>query len=1497
MPGDDTHTTVVKSTINVPLLGQAKTYELWKKEVLLWKKITEIKPEKVGITLALALPEECTFGKNIRSSVIENVTDEQMGGAEGHLAVLNYLDEILGKDLVVDKFDRFKEFLNCKKTGDQSMDDFITTFDNKVSRLIASGQKIDNSLITFMMLANANLERMELSLIMSRLNFEKEGEAKLYDLAKKQMRQSLGTHITSTTGGESNGMNFKSEPAFVAQDMQEAYATNNYGQYRGGYRGRGQFNSRGRGKQGKSTFINNKRFQGGSDNRVNQGYSKNLAKQNPVAKDGSLLRCKICDSTMHFVKGCPHKENVNCTEAVDEQQEFVLFSNEQMKIGEDPKSMSRFTAEALNCAALDTCCTSSVAGEKWMKLYISSLPDKLKGMVKGPSKGIKKFQFGNLGVLESVGQYTIPAMIAGEMDQLVIDVIKSDIPLLMSKGDMRKRGMVLDLPENKVVFKGKNRTEELGITSAGHFILHLMKIGQEVLRVEEVFVTDLKSCSEVECKKALEKLHKQFGHRPKKCFVELLKSANVWKHSMDTMLDAIIEGCEGCILRKRCPDRPAVAMAMAKDFNEKVAIDLKHWKGGYILYMIDMFTRFTQAAFITRKTPEQVVDAIMVKWVANFGVPAAILNDNGGEFVNAEMQALKAELNVIDITTGAESPWQNGLCEKNHHTMDNILERIEADYTKLSTNAKLAWATMAKNSLMMVYGYSPYQLVFGKNPKLPNILTDGPPGWEESTVSEKLKSHLTALHECRKQFMESESSVRIKRALRAKIRCADISLEPGDWVYYVREGQNKWNGPAKVMFQDGKVIFLRHGAFVVRVSSNRLKKVGAELEKKISQVDENTEVEYDNIKMKNFQNRKDPEVGGDTEIEIITKKIEDRNENVTEEAQTSEEGNRQLNAQEDIEEGVRNTKRRAEKDLTPHKATKQAREETIKNHDRIRILQDDGNWMEATVINRGGKATGKYDGFWNVEYEENEQRDCVNLKEVEYEKIQETPEEVHAVTIPRDRQKEPACMKAKEDELQKLKDFGTYKVVRDVGQPRISSTWVCVEKDDGAVKARLVARGYEEEGDVESDSPTMNKSSLRIILSLAAARGWLLETTDIKSAFLQGDTINRKVFVKPPREAKLEKGFLWQLEKCLYGLKDASRQWNSRVDTALLKQGFEKSKLDPAVYYFRNRNKDVIGVVGVHVDDFIHAGSDSFTKYVIMPLMDEFKVGKNEKGSFFYTGFKINQDQNGILLDQTEYVAKNMEVTPIDPARAKEKNEDLTEEELSELRRLVGSLNWVVRATRPDLSFDLIDLSTKFKAGKVEDLLRARKIIMNLKTASCKIFFPKLDVSSLRFLVFTDASFANINDGQGSVGGQLIFLRDKNNNASLVDWNAGKVKRIVRSTLAAESLSLVSGLENGIYLRMLLSELIGKKPEKMQCKAIIDNKSCVEALRSSSQVEDKRLRIEIGSVKEMIKDRIVDEVTWVDGSEQLADVLTKRGSSGLELQEVIQKGRLKQIYV
>ena len=229
---------------------------------------------------------------------------------------------------------------------------------------------------------------------------------------------------------------------------------------------------------------------------------------------------------------------------------------------------------------------------------------------------------------------------------------------------------------------------------------------------------------------------------------------------------------------------------------------------------------------------------------------------------------------------------------------------------------------------------------------------------------------------------------------------------------------------------------------------------------------------------------------------------------------------------------------------------------------------------------------------------------------------------------------------------------------------------------------------------------------------------------------------------------------------------------------------------------------------------------------------------------------------------------------------------------LTDLRKMVGGLNWIVRATRPDLSFDLIDLSTKFKGGKVEDLNRARKIIINLKSAECKIFFPRLEISSACLMVFSDASFANIKEGTGSIGGQVIFLSDKKGKTSVIDWQANKVKRVVRSTLAAETLSLAEGLESGIFHRVLLSELSGKTPENFDIEAIIDNKSCVTALNSTSNVDDKRLRIEIAEIKEMIANKVIKDVRWVKGSEQLADPLTKQGASGLSLLKVIQTGKL-----
>ena len=115
------------------------------------------------------------------------------------------------------------------------------------------------------------------------------------------------------------------------------------------------------------------------------------------------------------------------------------------------------------------------------------------------------------------------------------------------------------------------------------------------------------------------------------------------------------------------------------------------------------------------------------------------------------------------------------------------------------------------------------------------------------------------------------------------------------------------------------------------------------------------------------------------------------------------------------------------------------------------------------------------------------------------------------------------------------------------------------------VKARLVARGFEETSDIRRDSPTCSKNSFRCFLPICAMKGWKIESTDIKSAFLQGETLDRDVFIEPPKEAKLE-GVIWRLNKCIYGLNDASRKWFKNVEAVLKKLGCTQCKLDPAVW-------------------------------------------------------------------------------------------------------------------------------------------------------------------------------------------------------------------------------------------------------------------------------------------------------------------------------------------
>ena len=96
----------------------------------------------------------------------------------------------------------------------------------------------------------------------------------------------------------------------------------------------------------------------------------------------------------------------------------------------------------------------------------------------------------------------------------------------------------------------------------------------------------------------------------------------------------------------------------------------------------------------------------------------------------------------------------------------------------------------------------------------------------------------------------------------------------------------------------------------------------------------------------------------------------------------------------------------------------------------------------------------------------------------------------------------------------------------------------------------------------------MLKESLQLLMIILASRKWVLNSIDIKSAFLQGKAMERVVFVRPPKEAGVDKNVIWKLNSCVYGLNDASRMWYLSVKDELDKLNVKSSNYDPAVFYF-----------------------------------------------------------------------------------------------------------------------------------------------------------------------------------------------------------------------------------------------------------------------------------------------------------------------------------------
>ena len=180
------------------------------------------------------------------------------------------------------------------------------------------------------------------------------------------------------------------------------------------------------------------------------------------------------------------------------------------------------------------------------------------------------------------------------------------------------------------------------------------------------------------------------------------------------------------------------------------------------------------------------------------------------------------------------------------------------------------------------------------------------------------------------------------------------------------------------------------------------------------------------------------------------------------------------------------------------------------------------NFPLSTVINFDNDVeTWSY----KVYFSETEDKETRKYNEIEGIEILKYPIEVLACLVPKPLHGIPDIIQGKEDELKKFEEFNAFERVEDEGQPRIDTVWIVTKKEEhdrmkSTYKCRLCLRGFKENVDPRSDSPTASKESLNILMAVAANENFSIENIDVTSAFLQGKELEREVFVTPQKKQK-----------------------------------------------------------------------------------------------------------------------------------------------------------------------------------------------------------------------------------------------------------------------------------------------------------------------------------------------------------------------------------------
>jgi hypothetical protein len=295
-------------------------------------------------------------------------------------------------------------------------------------------------------------------------------------------------------------------------------------------------------------------------------------------------------------------------------------------------------------------------------------------------------------------------------------------------------------------------------------------------------------------------------------------------------------------------------------------------------------------------------------------------------------------------------------------------------------------------------------------------------------------------------------------------------------------------------------------------------------------------------------------------------------------------------------------------------------------------------------------------------------------------------------------------------------------------------------------------------------------------------------------------------------------------------------------------------------------------MLALHVDDSLWLGDKNFTDTVIRRFSAHFKVGAVKSTDFVFLGMRIHAhfSADSMTTIEVSQVAYLEAMTPPIYDNRRPPDTPLSTEEHTEYRRVVGELLWASQLTRPDLAFRVHDLSVHLQAPTTNCMRMANRLLNSAKTVRVSLWFPCITGSLVpKLKSFSDAAFGG-GPASTSVAGMFIFLAFDCGSVHPILWRSYKIKRVVRSTLAGETLGVADTIDRVFMIKTIASKIWNVA---IQSHIYTDCMSLVDCVYEHKQCTEKRLLIEIHLIRNLIDIHEIDTLTWVDTHMQLADCL------------------------